>query len=185
LHALETARCRVEARYLGGASALFPADKRAWAEQRRLSEAMAVTAMRPAELEGHDLPPADDPASVEDRVAKPVADHVEPARVTAYNELGDGHRAGAVATRWLRLKFAKPSGARCTRLCVSRRLAGRSRRARPRRWQRGGKGLAHRSPVDVVAAGEGAHGQPFLPLVMPNTLEQLHPRQLPLPNAAA
>lgn len=106
LHALETARGRVEARFLDGAPALFPAGRRAWEEQRTQSETMAVIALRLAELDGYDPPPPDDAAAVEARVAELVADHVEPARSTAYDELGDGRRAVAVATRWLRPKLA-------------------------------------------------------------------------------
>jgi hypothetical protein len=67
---------------------------------------MAVIALRLAELDRFDPPPPDDPAAVEARVAQLVADHVEPARSTAYNELGDGRRAVIVATRWLRPKLA-------------------------------------------------------------------------------
>jgi len=105
LHALEAARGRVEARFLDGAPALFPAGRRAWDEQRTQSETMAVLALRLAELDGY-LPPPDDVAAVEARVAQLAADQVEPARSTAYNELGDGRRAVAVATRWLRPKLA-------------------------------------------------------------------------------
>jgi hypothetical protein len=41
----------------------------------------------------------------EARVAQLVADHVEPARSKAYDELGDGHRALGIAVRWLRPKL--------------------------------------------------------------------------------
>ena len=63
-----------------------------------------LSALRLAELDGYD-PPPDDAAAVEARVEQLVADHIEPARSTAYNELGDGRRAIAVATRWLRPKL--------------------------------------------------------------------------------
>ena len=116
-HAMETAHSRVEARFLGGAPALFPASQRRWEEQRTQSEAMAVIAMRLAELDGFDPPVPEDAAAVEARVEQLVADYLEPARSTAYNELGDGRRAVAVATRWLRQKLAlgalvgsRPSG---------------------------------------------------------------------------
>jgi hypothetical protein len=39
------------------------------------------------------------------RVEQLVADHIEPVRSTAYNELGGGRRAVAIATRWLRPKL--------------------------------------------------------------------------------
>jgi len=106
LHAMEAARSRVEARFLDGAPALFPAGQRRWEEQRTQSETMAVLAMRLAELDGHDPPVPEDSAAVDARVEQLVADHVEPARSTAYKELGDGRRAVAVATRWLRSKLA-------------------------------------------------------------------------------
>jgi hypothetical protein len=67
---------------------------------------MAVLAMRLAELDRFDPPVPEDAAAVEARVAQLVADHVEPARSSAYNELGDGRRAVAVANRWLRSKLA-------------------------------------------------------------------------------
>ena len=50
LHALEAARATVEARYLDGMAADFPAARRALAEQRTRSETMAVIAPRIAEL---------------------------------------------------------------------------------------------------------------------------------------
>ena len=106
LHAMETARGRVEERFLDGSPALFPAGLRRWVEQRTQTETMAVIALRLAELDGYDPPPPDDAVAVGARVAQLVADHVEPARSTAYNELGDGRRAMAVATRWLRPKLA-------------------------------------------------------------------------------
>jgi len=106
LHALETARGRVEARFLDGAPALWPAGRRGWDEQRSQNETMAVLALRLAELDGYDRPVPEDPAAVEGRVEQLVADHVEPARSTAYDALGDGRRAVAVATRWLGPKLA-------------------------------------------------------------------------------
>ena len=50
-----------------------------------------------------------------------------------------------------------------------------------RRWHRRGQRLAHGAPVDAVAASQGPDRQPFLPMVQPDTLEQLHPRQLLCP----
>jgi hypothetical protein len=35
------------------------------------------------------------------RVEQLVADHVEPARVKALDEIGEGRRAASVAMRWL------------------------------------------------------------------------------------
>jgi len=105
LHAMEAARLEVERRYLDGVSALFPAGQRAWDTQRNWSERQAVIAMRLAEFDGAEPPADDDPAAVQARVAQLVADHVEPARLKAYDGLGDGRRALNIAVRWLRPKI--------------------------------------------------------------------------------
>lgn len=101
LHAFEAAREQVEARYLDGAPAVVPAARRAWDRQRHDSEEAAVMAMRLAELDGADPPPPDDQAAFDARVASVAADFVEPAKSKAYNELGDGRRAQAIAAAWL------------------------------------------------------------------------------------
>jgi len=54
--------------------------------------------------------PDDDSAAVAARVACLVADHVEPARLKAYDELGDGQRALTIAMRWLRPKILAEDG---------------------------------------------------------------------------
>jgi len=105
LHALEAARLEVERRYLDGVPALFPAGQRAWEIQRIESEREAVIAMRLAEFDGAAPMTDDDPAAVQARVAQLVADHVEYARLQAYDELGDGRRALNIALRWLRPKI--------------------------------------------------------------------------------
>jgi hypothetical protein len=56
LHAFETARSRVEERYLDGARADVAAARRAWDRQRQDSEDAAVMAMRLAELDGAPAP---------------------------------------------------------------------------------------------------------------------------------
>jgi hypothetical protein len=99
---MEAARLEVERRYLNGVACLFPARQRAWEIQRTESERQAVIAMRLAEFDGAEPLTDDDPAAVEARVAQLVADHVEHARLKAYDELGDGRRALNVAVRWLR-----------------------------------------------------------------------------------
>jgi hypothetical protein len=101
LHAFEAARDRVEGRYLDGAPADFPAARRAWAQQRDDTEMAAVMATRMAELDGADRPAPEDAATFEARVALLAADFVEPAKSKAYNELGDGRRAQAIAAAWL------------------------------------------------------------------------------------
>jgi hypothetical protein len=105
LHALQTAREQVEARYLQSAQALFPAGLRAWDGQRHASEREAVIADRLAELDGCEPAPPDDPGATDARVAQLVADHVDPARSNAYDQVGDGRRALSVAVRWLRPKL--------------------------------------------------------------------------------
>jgi hypothetical protein len=105
LHALEAARVAVEARYLDGVSALFPAGQSGWAKQRTACEREAVIALRLAEFDGAEPPPADDPVAFAARVAQLVADHVEPARSSAWDQLGDGRRAQGLAVRWVRSKL--------------------------------------------------------------------------------
>src|SRR6266581_9595713 len=68
LHAFETARATVERKHLDGATALFPAAVREWAEQRTWSETLAVTAFRIAELDGFDALPPDDEVAFDARV---------------------------------------------------------------------------------------------------------------------
>jgi hypothetical protein len=107
LHAFETARASVERKHLDGATALFPAAVREWAEQRTRSETLAVAAFRIAELDGFDPPPPDDEVAFDARVAQLVADHVEPARSKAYDELGDGRRGLSIVVGWLRPRVAR------------------------------------------------------------------------------
>ena len=66
---------------------------------------MGVMAIRLAELDGHPEPAGEDAAVREARIERLIADHVEPARSTAHNELGEGRRAAAVANRWLRAQY--------------------------------------------------------------------------------
>ena len=105
LHALQTAREQLAARYLETAQALFPAGLRAWDGQRHASEREAVIADRLAELDGREPAPPDDQGAIDARVAQLVADHVDPARSNAYDQIGDGRRALSVAVRWLRPKL--------------------------------------------------------------------------------
>jgi hypothetical protein len=102
LLAVEAARTAVEARYLGGAMALFPAAQRAWTEQLTASQRMAVIALGLTERDGATEAPSDDPEAFDARVAQLVADHVEPARSKAYDDLGEGRRALSIAIGWLR-----------------------------------------------------------------------------------
>lgn len=111
LHATEAARTEVENRYLGGVSSLFPAAQRAWAAQRDFTRRSAVIADRLSELDGLGSTIDTDPPGFETRVSQLVADHGEPARSRAYDELGDGRRAQAIAIGWLRPKLAMAESA--------------------------------------------------------------------------
>jgi hypothetical protein len=66
---------------------------------------VAVIAMRLAELDGAEPRSPDDQAVFDARATTLAADLVEPARSKAYDELGDGRRALAIAVRWLRPKL--------------------------------------------------------------------------------
>jgi len=103
--ALETSRSRVEAKYLDGHSALFPATIRDWAEQFERIETLAGLAERLAELDGLDPSPPEDPEAVAARVDQLVDDLVELARVKALDEMGEGRRAISIAMRWLAPKL--------------------------------------------------------------------------------
>jgi hypothetical protein len=103
--ALETARSRVEAKYLDGHSALFQATIRDWAEQFERIETLAGLAERLAELDGLDPSPPEDPEAVAARVDQLVDDLVELARVKALDEMGEGRRAISIAMRWLAPKL--------------------------------------------------------------------------------
>ena len=72
-------------------------------------------AMRMAELDGAEPPAPHDAAAFEARVASLAADFVEPAKSKAYNELGDGRRAQAIAASWLRAGALAERGSPPTR----------------------------------------------------------------------
>jgi hypothetical protein len=105
LRALKVARERIEARYLDGYPALFPATVRSWLGQRERTDGLAAITVQLAELEGLAPMPADDPDTFDARVAELMADHVEPARVKALDEMGEGRRAVSVAMAWLEPKL--------------------------------------------------------------------------------
>jgi hypothetical protein len=106
LRAAQEARAIVEARYLDGRGALFPAVLAAWDEQVRSTQLIAEMAVRLAELDG--VPPAvpTDTEALSRRTTELVADLVEPAKAEALEKLGEGGRALSVATGWLRTKLA-------------------------------------------------------------------------------
>jgi hypothetical protein len=105
LRAAQEAREAVEARYLAGHTALFPDAVQAWDAQLRSTETIANLACRLAELDG--VPPAEppNPDAASARATELVADLVEPAKTTALEKLGEGGRAFAIATAWLRPKL--------------------------------------------------------------------------------
>ena len=102
LRAAQEARQTVEERYLAGHSALFPDDVAAWAAQLKSTETLAGLALGLAEHDG--LPPAvmPDPDAVAVHVNALIADLVEPAKVIALEQLGEGQRALGIATSWVR-----------------------------------------------------------------------------------
>lgn len=108
---MEQARSQVEVKYLDGQAVLFPATIRDWAEQVTRTEQLAMMAERLAELDGLLPSPSDNSAAFAARVDQFVADHVEPARVKALDELGEGPRAMAIAMHWLapKLVWVSPS----------------------------------------------------------------------------
>jgi hypothetical protein len=99
-----------EERYLDGQGALFPDVAAAWDEQVKSTEAIADIAVRLAELDGVPaaLPP--DPEAASRRTAELVADLVEPAKATALDKLGEGHRSFGIANAWVRTKLGAASG---------------------------------------------------------------------------
>jgi hypothetical protein len=109
LRAAQEARLAVEERYLAGHSALFPDDVAAWAEQMKNKETLAGLALGLAEHDG--LPPAvmPDPDAVAVHVNALIADLVDPAKVTALEQLGEGQRALGIATSWVRERLESGS----------------------------------------------------------------------------
>jgi hypothetical protein len=107
LLAAEQARSVVEERYLDGHPALFPDDRREWAEGLALARDLAAMAERIAELDGMEPAAPSSPEAVPTRVAALVADLVEPSRASTLDKLDEGRSALAIATSWLRSK--KPS----------------------------------------------------------------------------
>jgi hypothetical protein len=103
--ALETARSRVEAKYLDGHPALFPATIRTWTDQLQGLKTLAVIAERLAELDGLEPSPPHDADASAARVDQLVDDLVEPARVKALDQMGEGRRAISIAMRWLAPKL--------------------------------------------------------------------------------
>ena len=102
LLAEQQARTSVEARYLDGHPALFPAAVTAWDEMLHQATGLAVMADRLAELDGADVAEVDGNDPSADLVERHVADLVEPARSTTLEKLDEGRDAIRVASGWLR-----------------------------------------------------------------------------------
>ncbi len=107
LRLAEQARVQVEARYLGGHPALFPAALAAWEEQLRSTATIAAMAIQLAELDGVPPPEPEAADAAATRVTELVADLVEPAKATALEKVGEGERALGVATGWVRAKLQR------------------------------------------------------------------------------
>jgi hypothetical protein len=107
LKAAGQAREEVEQRFLGGHVALFPDDAARWVEQLRTSEIVEQLAIGLAEKDGAPERTPLDPHAVADRVAGYAADLVEPAKVTALEQLDESRRALGIATSWLRGKLER------------------------------------------------------------------------------
>jgi len=60
---------------------------------------------RLVELDDLDPLPATDPVSFEARVDQHIADHVQPARVKALDEMGEGRREVSIAMGWVAPKL--------------------------------------------------------------------------------
>lgn len=105
LKAAGRAREQVEQRYLGGHIALFPDDASRWVEQLTTSEIVERLSIGLAEKDGAPERTSLDPDAVAARVAAYAADLIEPAKVTALEQLDEGRRAIGVATSWLRAKL--------------------------------------------------------------------------------
>jgi hypothetical protein len=106
LKAAGQARLSVEERYLAGHPALFPDGIAAWTEQLKNSEAIGRLAVGLAEKDGLPWPAPHDPDMMAARIAQPTDDFVEPAKVIALEQLGEGRRAFGIATSWVRRKYS-------------------------------------------------------------------------------
>jgi hypothetical protein len=105
------ARVEIEARYLDGRQALFPAIAAAWVKQ--LSDIQETTLMvdRLTELDGAPSVMLHDPSQVAIRTATIVREHVAKAKVTTLEKLDDEHQLFAIANRWLRELLAETAAA--------------------------------------------------------------------------
>jgi hypothetical protein len=99
------AREAVEERYLAGHPALFPDRQAEWTEQLGSIQRLGAVAIGLTEKVGVPPPSSLGPEVAAARVERLVADLVEPARVEALEDLGEGQRAFGIATNWVRGKL--------------------------------------------------------------------------------
>ncbi len=102
LHAQEAARQQAEARFLGGTTALFPAEGREWTAQVRSAEEAAVMAVGLVELDGG--PDVDAEAQLaphEDRIEACLRGLIEMARIKTLDDFDDGDAALSRIRRWI------------------------------------------------------------------------------------
>ena len=157
-------------------------DLRADASEDHVREAEVDLGLVARVMEGDDR----DVDAVDPELAAAGAD------VAADRHLGEGRTllvdealpdpAGRVALLSRRLLVLSQPGADDRRVGTDRWLAPLIRLARRR--DRRCEGLPDRAPVHAVPACQLADRHPFLPVLATDTLELLHPRQLPLPDAA-
>jgi hypothetical protein len=101
LLAHQQAREAVERRYLAGHPALFPDRQAEWTERLALTMRLGVMAIGVCEKDG--IAPATPGLEAgAARTERLVSDLVEPSRVEALEDLGQGRRAFGIATSWLR-----------------------------------------------------------------------------------
>jgi len=96
------ARDAVERRYLAGHPALFPDMHADSAGQVELAKHIGLAAVAAADRDGVAHPTPADSADLATRMARHEADLVEPARVLALEQIGEGHRAFRMAMSWVR-----------------------------------------------------------------------------------
>ena len=106
LLAAGAARDAVERRYLGGHPAVFPDMQADWDGQVELAKRSGLAAVAAADRDNVASTTPRDPTVTAARMARQEADLVEPARVVALEQVGDGHRAFRLATSWVRGKLA-------------------------------------------------------------------------------
>jgi hypothetical protein len=156
LLALAAAHRCVEARYLGGRTALFPETARLWTEQVAESQTLAAMAIRLAELDGY--APIDEDLQLvpsQARIEASIADLVEVARIKTLDDIGEGQAAIDRMRRWFASKPAhhKRSGLAWTPAINSARKRSAGAGVSPRACSAKAGASAPSAPLDVVDEG--------------------------------